>query len=313
MARSRDDLRIRLARLDDAAAVVDVHKSHVSRLYRQIEDEQHDVGYDDLTLDERFGFGGQWMSVETCAVHLNHLLLRHSLPVVVELDGRIVAEMELFLGREGPRYGMNCHIGLLFVHSDFLGRGIGNKLVDYAVKMAEERNCDSLTVASDEYHENFYRRCGFTFGPMMASVEVHPARCPLEIVKLPPQVSAQSFTWGMDMPIGRVQSSALHLSDLAEAFAIPSYADVVKRTDFLEIGGSPALVAHVRHSSGNTMVAAWARDVSTGDLVDATLTVMSDAGVQTANIFLYKDDYEALAGRVDTRLLGYRRTLVCHL
>jgi GNAT superfamily N-acetyltransferase len=313
MAGSQDDLRIRLARPDDAAAVVDVHKSRVARWYRQIDNEQHDVGYDDLTLDERFEFGGQWMSVETCAIHLNHLLLLHCLPVVLELDGRIVAEMEFFPGREGPRYGMNCHIGLLFAHSDFPGRGIGNKLVDYAVKIAEERDCDTLTVASDEYHENFYRRCGFTFGPMMASVEVHPTRRPLEIVKLPPQVSAQSFTWGMDMPIGRVQSSALHLSDLAEAFAIPSYADVVKRTDFLEIGGPLALVAYVRHSSGNTMIAAWAQDVSTGDLVDAALSVMCDAGVSSANMFIYQDDYEALEGRVETRLLGHRRTLVCRL
>jgi GNAT superfamily N-acetyltransferase len=313
MTRSRNDLRIRLARLDDAAAIVDVHRSHVERWYRRIDNEQHDVGYDDLTLDERFGFGGQWMSVETCAVHLNNLLLRHCLPVIVELDGRIVAEMELFVGREGPRYGKNCHIGLLFVHNDYLGRGIGNKLVDQAVKMAEERDCDTLTVASDENHESFYRRCGFTFGPMMASVEVYPGQRPVEISRLAPHVSPQSFTWGMDMAIGRVQSSALHLTDLAEAYALPSYGEVVKRTDFLEIGGSAALVAYVRHSSGNTMVAAWSRDAGTGELVDAALTVMSDAGVRTANMFLYQDDYEALEGRVETRLLGHRRTLVCRL
>ncbi len=177
---------IRLARLDDAAAIAEVHMSHVPRWYRQIDNEQYEVSYDDLTLDERFGFGGPWMSVETCAIHLNNLLLRHCLPVVAEQDGRIVAEMELFLGREGPRYGKNCHIGLLFVHSDYMGCGIGNKLIDHAVEMAKEHDCDTLTVASDENHENFYRRYGFSFGDAMASVEVYPARRPVEIVRPAP-------------------------------------------------------------------------------------------------------------------------------
>ncbi len=61
------------------------------------------------------------------------------------------------------------------------------------------------------------------------------------------------------------------------------------------------------------MVGAWSRDVKTVDLVDAALTIMSDADVRKAHIFLYQEDYEALEGRLESRLLGYRRTLVCRL
>jgi hypothetical protein len=313
MSRSSDDPRIRLARLDDAAAITDVHRSHVSRWYRVIGNEQHDMSYDDLTLDERFGFGGPWMSVETCAIHLNNLLLRRCLPMIAEQEGRVVAEMELFVGREGPRYGMNCHIGLLFVHPEYMGRGIGNKMVDRAVEMAKERNCDTLTVASDENHENFYRHCGFSFGEALTLIEVYPGKRPVEIVKLPPQVSPQSFTWGMDMPIGRVQSSALHLTELTEDFAIPTYGEILKKTGFMKIGGSDALIVHVLHGSGNTMVAAWARDVKTGDLVDAALTVMGNAGIRTAQMYLQEKDYKSLEGRLQSRLLGHRRTLLMKL
>lgn len=313
MSGARNDLNIRLARLDDAAAITEVHRSHVPRWFRQIGNEQYELSYGDLTLDEQYGFGGPWMSIETCAVHLNHLLLRHFLPLIAELDGRVVAGMELFIGREGIRYGKNCHIGLLFVHRDFIGCGIGNKLVDRAVRIAKENDCDTLTVASDERHESFYRHYGFSFGEMMASLEVYPARRPVEVIRLPPQVSPQSFTWGMEMSIGRVQSSALHLSELAESYAIPAYGDIVKKIDYLEIGGAPAMIAHVRHNSGNVMVGAWARGVDTRDLIDAALTVMSDAGVRTANVYLYQGDYDALDGRIESRLLGHRRTLVLRL
>ena len=205
------------------------------------------------------------MSVETCAIHLNNLLLRQCLPVVAEQDGRIVAEMELFLGREGPRYGKNCHIGLLFVHHDYMGCGIGNKLVDHAVRMAKEHDCDTLTVASDENHENFYRRCGFSFG-----------RCDgirRSVSRAAPAGDRQPAPAGIRAVVhlghGNAAGPGTELGPAPiliwrKTFAIPSYGEIVKRTDFLEINGSPALIAHVRHASGNTMVGAWSRDVKHG-------------------------------------------------
>jgi GNAT superfamily N-acetyltransferase len=313
MSRSGDDLKLRLARLDDTAAITEVHASHVRQWCRKLGDETYEVSPDSLTVDERWGFGGPWMSVETCAVHLNNLLLRRYLPVIAEQDGRVVAEMELFTGREGPRYGKNCHIGLLFVHRDFIGRGIGKKLVSRAVEMAKERDCDTLTVTSQEIHESFYRRCGFAFGDTQVLIEVYPGKRPVEIVKLAPQVSAQSFAWGMDMAIGRIQSSALHLFECAESFAIPTYAEITKRMEYLKVGGVDTMIAHVLHNSGRTMVCAWSRGASTSDVVDAALTVMDDAGVGTAYMYLYKKDYEAIEGRSDMRLIGHRRTLTMKL
>jgi GNAT superfamily N-acetyltransferase len=313
MSRSSGDLKFRLARLDDVAGITDVHTSHVRQWCRKLGNETYEVSPDALTVDDRWGFGGPWMSVETCAIHLNNVLVRRFLPVIAELDGRVVAEMELFIGREGPRYGMNCHIGLLFVHRDFMGRGIGNRLVERAVAIAKEHNCNTLTVASDETHENFYRRCGFSFGEAMILIEAYPEKRPVEIVKLPPQVSAQSFAWGMEMAIGRVQSSALHLFELSEAFALPLYGEISKRVSYLKIDGSDAMVAHVRHNSGRTMVGAWSRGAGTDDVVDAALTIMGDDGVRTAYMYLYKKDYEAIAGRFDARLMGQRRTLMMRL
>ena len=313
MSRSGDVIKIRMARLDDTAGIVDVHRSHVGQWYRQIDSERHDVGYDSLTIDERFGFGGPWMSPETCSVHLNHLLLRRQLPLVVETGGRIVAQAELFIGREGKRYGKNCHIGLLFVHRDFLGQGIGARLIDHAVQVAGEQDCDTLTVASDEIHEQFYRRSGFSFGESLVFVEMSTGKRPADYEVLPPQVSAQSFAWGMDMVMGRVQSSAQHLSEYADNYAIATYGEITHRMHFLRIGGYDTMVALVGHGSGMTVAGAWSRDADLRGVAGATLALAGAAGIRAVKTYMFVKDYESIKDGYEARVIGQRHTLMRRL
>jgi len=78
-------LRIRKATLDDVNGIVDVHTSGEE--------------LSSLSVGERYLRGGPWMSVETCSIHINALLLENQLPAVAELDGRIVGEAEAFFSR----------------------------------------------------------------------------------------------------------------------------------------------------------------------------------------------------------------------
>ncbi len=75
-------LHIRLARLEDTAGVTAVHCSYTDKWTRAIGAETDVVPYDSLSIAERWGFGGPWMSVETCAIHLNHMLLKRHYPMV---------------------------------------------------------------------------------------------------------------------------------------------------------------------------------------------------------------------------------------
>ncbi|WP_240910739.1 hypothetical protein [Thermococcus sp. MAR1] len=78
-------MRIRLATLDDVGGIVALHAAN-ERLSGN--------------LYERYTRGGPWMSVETCAIHLNNLLLDDQLVAVAELNGIIVGEVEVLFSEE---------------------------------------------------------------------------------------------------------------------------------------------------------------------------------------------------------------------
>jgi ribosomal protein S18 acetylase RimI-like enzyme len=313
MSRSRNDLRIRLARLDDAAAIAEVHLSHVPRWYRQIGNKQHEVRYGDLTLDERCGFGGPWASVETCAIHLNNLLLRRQMPMVAEENGRIVGEMEMFVGREAPPYGKNCHIGLLYVRKDAQGRGIGRQMVGQAVKYAKEARCNTLTVASVLTCEEFYRKCGFAFHDTVVEIEAATGDYLVDMSTMPAQVSIQTFTWGMSMKIGRLQSSAYHVFEMGDDFALPSETDYRHVKAFVSVNDNPSLLSYICLPSGTAEVGAWSKGAGMGDLAFAALSDLNRRGIRSARMLLSKSDYERIDDLVDERVLGSRRTLLMKL
>ncbi|CAJ37922.1 GNAT family N-acetyltransferase [Methanocella arvoryzae] len=310
VAESSPKLTFRLARLDDAAAICEVHKSHVFNWYRIVDSEQFDVEYDHLSVEDRWGFGGPWMSPETCAIHLNNLLLMRHLPYVAELGGRIVAEMELFIGREGEPYGRNCHIGLLYVHKDFTGKGTGISLIRHAREVARERGCESLTVSAMPHNEAFYLKCGFSYGHRLVQLNAPVRRYMVETSALQPPLSKQSFTWGMDLTIGRLQSSAYHLFELSDSYALPAFASVDKRTSFLSVSGHPSMITWTSGSIEEATVYAWSSGASARDLAAAAMKLLEPAGIRNANLLLTRDDYESLSGEIDAALVGTRATLI---
>ncbi|WP_367884848.1 hypothetical protein [Thermococcus sp. JCM 11816] len=100
------NLEIRVATLDDVKGIVDVHTAGGEEL-------------SGFSVRERYLRGGPWMSVETCAVHINALLLEGQYPIVAELDGRIVGEAEVFLSEEqinGGEMMRIAHLDVIEVH-----------------------------------------------------------------------------------------------------------------------------------------------------------------------------------------------------
>ncbi len=303
-------ITIRPARLDDAADICVIHCSHVPRWYRRSDTEQFDVEYSSLSLEERWGFGGPWMSPETCAIHLNNLLLRHHLPFVAESEGRIVGEVELFIGRESEPCGKNCHIGLLYIHKDYAGKGIGIEMIRHARRIARDNSCDTLTVSAMPHNEAFYHKCGFTSGGTLVQLSVPVRRYPVEMSVLQPPLSQQTFTWGMRMPVGRLQSSAFHLFELSDAYALPAYANIDRRTYFLNVAGSPSMLAWESSSAGEATVYGWSAEADARDLVAAVMKHLESNGITSANILLTRDDYDSISGEMDAQLRGTRTTLV---
>ncbi|WP_297497102.1 GNAT family N-acetyltransferase [Thermococcus sp.] len=141
-------MKIRKATLDDIKVIVDVHTAG------------EDLS--GLSLGERYLHGGPWMSVETCSVHINNLLLEGQLPVVAELDGKIVGEAEVLFSEEplGGKTRRIAHLDVIEVHSDFRRRGIGKALVGFIEEVARKEGAELLTTQPDEDAVGFYRKLG---------------------------------------------------------------------------------------------------------------------------------------------------------
>lgn len=153
-------LKIRPATLDDVAGITEVHCSDIDRWFKWEDGERVEARYEELSVEERFEHGGPWMSVETCAVHLNYVLTSGQYPLVAELDGKIVGELELYIGDERSVLGKTAFIDILFIHKNYRRKGIGRALIDKARKLAMEKHCNTLSVWPERDAIPFYRKCG---------------------------------------------------------------------------------------------------------------------------------------------------------
>ncbi len=304
-------LKIRHARLEDASQISDIHRSHVARWYRKLDAEQYEVPYGSLSLSERWGFGGPWMSVETCSIHLNDLLLRRQFPIVAQRGKKLAGEMELFTGNEGTPYGKNMHIGLLYVRKGSTGRGVGTALVTKAQAMAAEQECDTLTVSSDQANEGFYEKCGFKRSGTLVELEAVTRAYDVNTKPLRVPLNVQSFAHRKTMSIGRYQSSAFHLFEMQDAFAIPEYLNCRRDRVFAEVNGHPSMFSFVKYDlpTSRVDVYAWTDGAKTVELVFAALTMLHNEGIKSANILLADEDYINTVDKVDAAVKGSRCSL----
>ena len=109
-------MRVRQATLDDASKIIELFTARV-RIWQRLNDrgQVEDLPYDDLTIYERWLHGGAWMSLETGAIWLSHLLSGNGLAYVVDDDGEVLAYAEAFVNRELPPMGTHLHIAEMLI------------------------------------------------------------------------------------------------------------------------------------------------------------------------------------------------------
>lgn len=209
-------ITIRPATLADAAAISIVHCSTVDEwrepYIRQPTDEAT------LNLFGRWYNGGDWMSVETCAIHLNGMLLRGHLPLVAEANGVLVGEAEYYVNREPAPFGPHLHLSVLYIHKDWQGQGIGRALVEAGVEHAPALGCDALTTQPEPEMTGFYRRLDFQ--PWLRAKEMQTT-----IGGTSPPLTQLSQNSGppehLALRIGRYQCGVLGWETLWPALALP--------------------------------------------------------------------------------------------
>lgn len=154
-------IEVRLATLQDAAAITEIHCSNVEQWLRyDANGVSEPADYADLSIFERWQHGGPWLSLETCAIHLNRLTSGAGTPLVVEADGEVLGTAEVYDNFEAAPFQHHLSIGVLYVHRDRQRDGLGHELLDYIATMADLMKCDHLTVDNPNVPE-FYTHYGF--------------------------------------------------------------------------------------------------------------------------------------------------------
>ncbi|USS40429.1 GNAT family N-acetyltransferase [Thermococcus aggregans] len=204
-------MEVRVAKLEDCKGIVQVHCSGVERWIKK--SEGREASYEELSIEERYLHGGPWMSIETCAVHLNSLLLEGQFPIVAEENGKIMGNAEVLISEEPIKGKIKriAHIDVLEVHKNFRGRGVGKSIVEFIEELAREKGCELVTATPEKSAIGFYEKLGMRDVLHDVSfVEFDLSSFPL--TKTKPKVF--EFSWddvkNLEMVAGKFQSSYHH-------------------------------------------------------------------------------------------------------
>ncbi len=202
-------ITVRQATLADAASITALYNATIPAWTRRtLDGENLPVDYDDLTLFERWLVGGPWSSVEMCSVHLANLLRgADGLPLVAEIEGRVGAEAEVFIGHEPEPFGHHVNIARLAVHPDYANTGLSSALLKYIHQIGEAIRCRRLTVADGEADAALYEHHRFarTQSGYRLAIKAGEGRVFYKASELktfdPEQIN------GWHMPLGRYQNA----------------------------------------------------------------------------------------------------------
>lgn len=206
-------MKIRMARLEDAKGITEVHCSDIEKWYRYIEGKKIEDAYENLTIRERYLHGGPWMSVESCAIHLNTLLLENQYPIVAEINGKVVGHAEVLISEEPIKGEMKriADLDVLEVHKKFRRRGVGRAILEYLFELAKDKECELITVTPDPNAVGFYSKLGFNetvYSGLSVNIDLS------EMPKREVNVKMEEFPWEKiktkEMTFGKFQSSYHH-------------------------------------------------------------------------------------------------------
>lgn len=148
---------VRRAGLDDSGAVSALFCARIP-VWQRInpQGQVENVPYEALTVYERWLHGGPWMSIETCAILLNHLLMGAGVALVAVEQARVTGYVEAYHSIEPEPFGRSLHIAQLIADDPNVERA----LLEGLNGQAKALKCQHVTVTrvggSSPYDERYH-------------------------------------------------------------------------------------------------------------------------------------------------------------
>lgn len=278
---------IRQPTLDDTQAISSLFQSKIDRWQRMDEQGQvEDLPYEQLTIYERWLHGGAWMSIETGAIWLSHLLGGAGHCFVLEDGDSVVGYAEAYLGNEPEPYGYHLHIGHIVGELDAAQDELMQHLLEQAGGIG--RISVACTAYDNEAHK-FYQRFGFKEVMRVRRVNLSAQSGNVGFYKVtrhPNADAAQIEEWLM--PVGRLQSARQHWEQLWSNLwhAIPEIT--TRKTNRLRFNaaGQDAFVCVQQHlyNPRAADVYCWTPKALSGQLVGAIRDWSYKAGYRNLSL-----------------------------
>jgi len=137
------EVEVRQAGLDDTRALCALFCAQIPVWQRiNTQGQVENVAYEALTIYERWLHGGAWMTVETGAIQLNHLLLGAGIPLVAVREGAVIGYLEAYHSIEPEPFGRLLHIA----HCIAADAEVERALLDGLNEWAKILKCQHITV-----------------------------------------------------------------------------------------------------------------------------------------------------------------------
>lgn len=281
---------IRRAKLDDTIAISQLFRTKIDRWQRLDPDGRvQDLAYDDLTVYDRWLHGGAWMSVETGAIWLSHLLSGAGLAsVLVEADS-IIGYTEAYFSDEPAPYHTHLHIAHRITAED-VAANTHEQLMQHL--MEEAQAAGRLTASCSPYDTaamDFYKNYGFSVIEQVRKITLPATNSTVGFYRAQQHDDSRaSQIRGWHMMIGRTASSRQHWehvwSDLWQA--VPEIAAQRTHRESFSVSGQNAFVCLQQqlYNPRSADVYCWSLKPPTAQLIAAIREWAYEQGYRTLSM-----------------------------
>lgn len=299
------NMHVRPATLDDTTAISGLFRSRIINWQRlDSAGRVQDVAYEDLSIYERWLHGGAWMSIETGAIHLGHLLRRGGLPLVAACDGAVCAYAEVYQSVEPPPFGTNLNLTYPVVSADYAGQGVESAMIAWVVAEGQRRKCQRVT-ANLALHEDRAPYLAHGFQPLLTirryKLVARTGQGFYRVSNHPDDDPAQINNWYM--PVGRLGSPRQQWENLWPRTwdALPRTGEQhVHRLNFNAAGQVALICAEQQlYEPRSVNIYCWSPKPLTVQLLTAVRDWAHQTGYRTLVLDVAEESVKTLGGDVE--------------
>ena len=291
---------VRQATLDDARQIVELSIARIPIWQRlNARGQVEDLPYEALTIYERWLHGGAWMSLETGAIWLSHLLKGGGYAYALEADGRLLAYAEAFHNQEAAPMKSHLHLSLMLVDGSG-GDEAHHQLADAILQDA--RRFGRLSAAYPEYDRQqatYYRKYFGANEALRLTRYSLSAQIGQSFYKTHDfNRAAASVIEDWQMPVGRWTSPrALWETEWVEHWAaIPQIIKRSKQRQYINASGQEAIVCYHQqlYNERSADVYCWSPRGLSSQLMVAIRDLGHRSGYRTLMLVLSQSDAKLL-------------------